>query len=348
MSTLAVPPEVTAALTEFRTTEFATVTRRGVPVAVQVSALWRPELGTFLVTTGIGFPYKAYNVRRNSAVSLLFSNSTGSGLTDPPAVLVEGDATVSELTTWDDDLAQYWPWLMARQPISASRSFGVGARLVMPWYYQRLKIDIVPRRVRWWSGRDMSVEPRELELHEAAAGASPGRPTPTGGTPDAARADETSVASEVTASKRLAQMLPRFSTPRLTVLDSSGRPASVLCPTVQGRSGGFDVVVPGWLDAQPGPASLMSHRHDAGLWKLGGYMVKGSLSRDGATWTFRPSHYTDTGQNTPAATMAMIVRTRRAAHRYLERRKTPPPPTPWATIAEVRARVRRAAKSGRI
>jgi hypothetical protein len=39
---------------------------------------------------------KAFNVRRNPHVSLLFSDATGSGLTDPPMVLVQGDAAVSD------------------------------------------------------------------------------------------------------------------------------------------------------------------------------------------------------------------------------------------------------------
>jgi hypothetical protein len=55
------------------------------------------------VTSAIGLPNKAYNARRNPKVALLFSDPTGSGLPNPPTVVVQGDAIVSELITWDGD-----------------------------------------------------------------------------------------------------------------------------------------------------------------------------------------------------------------------------------------------------
>jgi hypothetical protein len=115
-----------------------------------------------LVTTGIGLPNKAYNARRNPHVALLFSNPTGSGLDDPPAVLVQGDATVSELTLWDDDLAEFWPQFMTRQPISQLLSGNPLTRWLMDWYYMRILIHIKPIRVRWWPHRDMSRAPQEV------------------------------------------------------------------------------------------------------------------------------------------------------------------------------------------
>jgi hypothetical protein len=57
-------------------------------------------------------PQKAFNARRNPRVSLLFSNPIASGLASPPAVLIQGNAQVSEdVRTWDDDLVEFWPLL---------------------------------------------------------------------------------------------------------------------------------------------------------------------------------------------------------------------------------------------
>lgn len=149
-------------LRKFRCAEFSTIAREGCPLAVQVSPLWQPAEGRLLVTTGIGLPDKAYNARRDPHVALLFSNPTGSGLDDPPAVLVQGDATVSELTLWDDDLAEFWPWIMTRQPIGQLWSGNPITRWLMDWYWMRILIHIEPIRLRWWPHRDISTEPCEV------------------------------------------------------------------------------------------------------------------------------------------------------------------------------------------
>lgn len=161
-SVFTLPTEVEAVLSDFRCAEFSTVTRDGYPVAVQVSPQWQPAEGRILVTTSIGLPNKAYNARRDGRVSLLFSDPTGSALDDPPAVLVQGEATVSELTLWDDELAEFWPLFMARQPMSHLWSANPVTRWLMDWYYMRLLIHIEPTRIRWWPHRDMSGAPQEV------------------------------------------------------------------------------------------------------------------------------------------------------------------------------------------
>jgi Pyridoxamine 5'-phosphate oxidase len=91
-----VPLEVEAVFHEFRTCELSTVAKNGTPLTWPTTALYEPEHDRFLITTSIGLPQKAFNIRRNPRVALLFSNPTGSGLSHPPAVLVQGDARVSE------------------------------------------------------------------------------------------------------------------------------------------------------------------------------------------------------------------------------------------------------------
>ena len=156
------PSGAEAVLRSFRCAEFSTVTRDGCPVAVQVSPFWQPAKGHILVTTGIGLPSKAYNARRNRHVSLLFSDPTGSGLDDPPAVLMQGDATVSDLTLWDGELNEFWPWFMARQPKSHLLSANPVTRWLMDWYYMRLLIHVEPTSIRWWPHLDMSRAPQEV------------------------------------------------------------------------------------------------------------------------------------------------------------------------------------------
>ena len=49
-----------------------------------------------MIATSIGLPQKAFNVRRNPKVSMLFSEPTGSGVAEPGAVLIQGDATAED------------------------------------------------------------------------------------------------------------------------------------------------------------------------------------------------------------------------------------------------------------
>ena len=96
------PSEVEAVFREFRTCEMSTLARDGSPITWPTLPFWRTEEGRFLITTSIGLPHKAFNVRRNGRVSLLFSDSTASGLKDPPAVLVQGDAEAPDEVSTSD------------------------------------------------------------------------------------------------------------------------------------------------------------------------------------------------------------------------------------------------------
>ena len=86
----AIPAEVEAVFRAFRTCEFSTLAKDGTPITWPTLPFWEAENQRFIVTTSIGFPQKAYNVRRDGRVSLLFSEPKASGLERPPAVLVQG------------------------------------------------------------------------------------------------------------------------------------------------------------------------------------------------------------------------------------------------------------------
>ena len=164
-------PLVAAALDiidRYFTCEFTTLSRGGSPVTWPVSPRLLTD-GRLLTTTSIGMPQKAFNIRRNPKVSMLFSEPTGSGVTDPGAVLVQGDATaedriVTDMSS-DRDLAALAETIMARQPAGAFWSTWLGKRLGWP-YYMRLLIYVTPRRVLYWPTRDFTGPPEELDLTE--------------------------------------------------------------------------------------------------------------------------------------------------------------------------------------
>jgi hypothetical protein len=160
-----VPPEIAAVITEFRSAEVSTLAKDGTPIAWPMAVLYQPERGRFVTTTSIGLPQKAYNVRRDGRVSILYSNATGSGLINPPAVLVQGDATApDEVVIWNDDLRQLWSILAVRQPSSNVYATTRLGHALMDWYYMRLLMLVVPRRICWWPEGDFSRAPREIEV----------------------------------------------------------------------------------------------------------------------------------------------------------------------------------------
>lgn len=163
------PLEVLATLREFRTCELTTIAKRGTPLTWPVSARYFPEKNLFLMTTSIGFPQKAYNLRRNPHISMLFSNPTGSGLQKSAAVLVQGEAKVGDevmsSVSQAEGLREYWlESIFKRQPSASIVSRNPLMRLWMDWYYLRLLITITPRRIYWWPEGDFSVSPCKIEV----------------------------------------------------------------------------------------------------------------------------------------------------------------------------------------
>ena len=163
------PPEVEHVFEEFRTCELSTLARDGTPITWPTLPFWYSAEKRFTITASIGLAQKALNVRRNPRVSLLFSNPTASGLENPPAVMVQGDAEApDEIETsvagFEEELRKVYP----RQP--ASRLYGNDplTRRFMDWYFMRLMIHVTPRRILWWPGADFWRDPFELRMDHVA------------------------------------------------------------------------------------------------------------------------------------------------------------------------------------
>lgn len=150
------------------TCEFTTLSRHGAPVTWPVTPRLLKD-GRFLLTTSIGLPQKALNIRRNPKVTMLFSEPTGSGLNEPGAVLIQGDATAEDRivtdVSSDPDLAALMETVIRRQPAGSLWSSWLGRRL---WwsYYMRILIYVTPRRALYWPTRDFTASPEELNISE--------------------------------------------------------------------------------------------------------------------------------------------------------------------------------------
>lgn len=163
--TLILPSKIEEVFQKFHTCELSTMTKSGVPVAWPLITKWRPQEGRFVLTTSIGMPMKVFNIRRNPKVSLLFSDPTASGIENPPAVLVQGDAEVSdEVYPGASGMEDYWERIFTLQPAGAIYSSNFLTRYLMDMYYMRLHIFVKPRRVLWWPDGDFEKTPSEVEV----------------------------------------------------------------------------------------------------------------------------------------------------------------------------------------
>ncbi|GAB7046547.1 pyridoxamine 5'-phosphate oxidase family protein [Catenuloplanes indicus] len=277
----------------YRTCEFATLARDGTPILWPTVPLRQPD-GTFLITTSLGFPQKAINVRRDPRVALLFSDPTGSGLERPDQVLVRGTATCpDEIVVDPAGLEPYWRLLYERQP--GSRAYvSWPATWLMDWYHMRLLITVTPE---WVSRRPpFDAAPRP------DSGA-----TPLG-----------------------AQRIRAFPSAVLGAVDAAGAP--VLMRTVPAPDGdGYALHVPAGSDVVPGPAGLLVHRHDEALSGSRSVLLRGTLSASGDTWRLRPATLIEPSpSDSPAGIVRLLRATRRSTRAYLQRRRLPRPAIPWA------------------
>lgn len=293
-------PEVIDA---YYTCELATLTKDGSPVAWPTSGL-RLDDGTFLLTTSLGYPQKAYNIRRDGRVALLFSEPTASGLDAPEQILVRGVATCPDEVHVDPvgDLGRLWAVLMQRQP-SSQKYLNWPTNKMTDFYYMRLLITVTPDEV--------VTRPLPSTTNAALAG------SPLAG----------------------AEILAQYPSVVLIAVDAEGAPLLVRT-SVTAEADGYRVEVPENAPIAEGPAGLLVHRHDDKLWNLHNANVRGALVADQKGWLLRPTRVVEPGQKHRASVLDPIRIGRECqatTRRYLERRNLARPSIPWDAYRAIRA-----------
>ncbi len=175
MARLRIPDDVAATLRTFYTCEVTTVNRQGQPITWPALTVFDEPNGRLILSVSIAFPVKAQNARRHPQVSLLYSDPTGSQLTDPVAALVQGDAVVTEgIDPLSDEMRALAAAAAKRQPDSGQFSANPIARRLFTWYlFQRLLITVTPRRLLVWPHRDFSHAPIVITLDSSSAADMP-------------------------------------------------------------------------------------------------------------------------------------------------------------------------------
>ncbi|MBP7998718.1 MAG: hypothetical protein KA314_13965 [Chloroflexi bacterium] len=145
----------------------------------------------------------------------------------------------------------------------------------------------------------------------------------------------------------IVKAIAKYESSVLSFVDAEGFPLSVRCvPQADGARQVIRVQLPPEVVAQPGPASLMSHHHDAQLWNLHGYSVVGELAREEGEggWVLRPQKIIPGMDSNPLGSLRLIRDARRAAQRYLDKRNLPRPQIDWSGIKRLHAEARNKGK----
>jgi hypothetical protein len=247
------PDEVWSVIDRSVTVDYTSLTRAGAPIMLPVTPYRSDDRATMDVSTGLTYPTKAERARRNPKVSLLYSDPLGSGLVQPPVVLVQGLASVRDADL-QANTDRYVRQAMSKLP-AAYRGQPKFLLRRLTWYFARIWIQVTPIRVWWWDSKAMTGEPGQWVAPDATS-APPSDPPPPGKQPKAwlePPADWRSVARD---------RIPRLDLRSLAWVDADGFPVSAPVIGLEQTESGFRLEVGQRLPGTPaGSACLTVHGH---------------------------------------------------------------------------------------
>jgi hypothetical protein len=261
------------------TVEYCSLTRSGRPIMVPITPYLKPDGRTLDVSTGLTYPAKAERARRNPKVCLLYADPVGSGLVDPPVVLVQGLATVR-----DADLQANTDRYVRETLEKLPEAFKGQPRFLLrrlEWYFARIWIEVTPTRIWWWPSKALDREPGQW-VAPAGTSAPPSDPAPPGQQSAAwleAPADWRAVARRVVAPRDQCD---------LSWVGADGFPLGIPVLEAEQLGEGFRLRLGQHLPGAPqGPACLTFHTHPAMFTSQENHTFVGEISTSGLDAVFR-------------------------------------------------------------
>jgi pyridoxamine 5'-phosphate oxidase-like protein len=296
-----------------------TIDRHGQPIVWPVTPYYSPGAPCIDVSTALGLPKKAKDAKANPLVALLFSDPTGSGLDQPPMVLVQGTADVDDRDL-EANRERYSIESIQKLPATAKLQPPAAAKRLFAWYYTRIYIHVRPERIYVWPQGDISQEPELYDAHmeEVRSGHSE----------EPSRFRAPPVGGSSSWDPRISELGTQFPTAALSVVSPDGFPFSIRVP-VQVDEAARWIRIEGDLTGvplQPGLACLTAHVHaDQFSWQQN-FQVRGDLVLTEGVWALIPRKLVG-GFELPRSRLAMVRanlakarRFRRIAKRELARR----------------------------
>jgi hypothetical protein len=302
--TSTLPQEVQEVFGRFMTTELCTLDSRGQPIVWPVTPYYEPGGATIDVTTGVGYPKKAEDARRNPRVALLFSDPTGSGIESGIRVLVQGTPEVDDRDL-KANFERYREESDRKVPRVRKEWFPPAPldRMFM-WYFERIYIKVRPERVFVWPDGDLGKAPtiHDAHLEEVRSGHSE----------EAAEQHAPAVGGEVRWDDRVDDLGQRHDEAVLSWVAPDGFPIAARVPIRCDRNERRVRIEaePAGLPMLEGRASLVAHSHAPDYKWVENFQLRGDLSRGDDGWTLAPRKLVGGMENRDEST---LVRYRRSA-----------------------------------
>lgn len=318
--TASLPAEVQAVFERFVTTELTTIDSQGQPITWPVTPFYRAGAPCIDVTTGLGYPKKANDARRDPRVALLFSDPTGSGLASAPMVLVQGSAEVDDHDL-EANAERYARETRDKLPETAALWPPRAVRGLFAWYLARIYIHVRPERVYVWPAGNFDTEPELFDAHmeEVRSGHSE----------EPERFHAPAAGGLSVWDERVAQLGRRHPTAVLSLVSPDGFPfAARVRVAADAAARWIDIVqAPPGLPLTAGRACLTAHRHHEGMTWQENFQIRGDFQPVRGGWALVPRRIVG-GFEIPAsrwqalrANAAKARRFHRVARRELARRR---------------------------
>jgi hypothetical protein len=279
--TASLPEAVQAVFDRFITTEYTTIDAAGRPITWPVTPYYGPGDPCIDITTGLGYPKKANDARRNPKVALLFSDPTGCGLDGPPTVLVQGTAAVDDINL-EANRIRYEKESVEKLPAVKDMNPPDFMKRMLGWYYTRIYVHVRPERVYVWERGDLSAEPQLFDSHMEEVR--------SGHDEEPEREQAPPEGGALAWDERLDELGRLHKTAVVSFVAPDGFPFALRVPVRVDQRGG---VV--WLDADPtgvplapGLACLTAHDHDERFTYQRNFQLRGDLVNEQDGWAIRP------------------------------------------------------------
>lgn len=275
------PQEVRDCFSRFITTEYTTIDARQQPIVWPVTPYYSDGGPCIDVTTGVGYPKKADDAKRNARVGLLFSDPTGSGIDGGIQVLVQGTAEVDE-RDYDANAERYFRESKAKLPATQDMHPPAPIRRLLRWYYARIYVHVRPERVFVWADGDLTKPPavHDARIEEVRSGHSE----------EPAQPHAEAAGGAVKWDARMEELNSRHSSAVLSWVGPDGFPLSVRLPVEVDRQARRVVLgaEPAGMPLIPGRACLVAHRHEPEFAWQENFQVRGDLVHDNGDWALVP------------------------------------------------------------
>ena len=278
--TATLPQEVRDVFERFVTCEYATIDSHQQPIVWPVTPYCSQGAATIDVTTGLGYPKKANDARRNPHVALLFSDPTGSGIESGIQVLVQGIADVDDHDL-DANRERYWRESWEKLPGTHDMHPPKLLRGMFGWYYTRIYVHVRPERVFVWA--DGIAEPPEI--HDAHM-----EEVRSGHSEEPLEPHEPVAGGTVAWDSRIEELGRRHETAVLAWVAPDGFPLAARLPVsldASARRIAFDGLPVG-LPLAAGRACVTAHRHHPDFRWQENFQVRGDLMPADGGWAVVP------------------------------------------------------------